>query len=71
MVCYLTIVIYVCTDPNKLQLCEYLFAGEGNDKVQAFKRWFWSIVEKMNSIERQELVGIKKTQIYNCHLSSR
>ncbi len=31
-------------------------SGEGGDKVQRFKRWFWSIVEKMNNVERQDLV---------------
>ncbi|XP_062606641.1 E3 ubiquitin-protein ligase UBR5-like isoform X3 [Saccostrea cucullata] len=31
-------------------------SGESNDKVQRFKRWFWSVVEKMNNHERQDLV---------------
>ncbi|XP_078331394.1 E3 ubiquitin-protein ligase UBR5-like isoform X2 [Crassostrea virginica] len=31
-------------------------SGENNDKVQRFKRWFWSVVEKMNNQERQDLV---------------
>lgn len=31
-------------------------SGEGNEKVQRFKRWFWSVVEKMNNYERQDLV---------------
>ncbi|CAG2184492.1 EDD1 [Mytilus edulis] len=30
-------------------------SGEGNDKVQRFKRWLWSVVEKMNNQERQDL----------------
>ena len=29
---------------------------EGGDKVQRFKKWFWSIVEKMSPSERQDLV---------------
>ncbi len=33
-------------------------SGEGGEKVQRFKRWFWSIVEKMSSSERQDLVGV-------------
>lgn len=33
-------------------------SGEGGEKVQRFKRWFWSIVEKMSSSERQDLVCI-------------
>ncbi|XP_055998190.1 E3 ubiquitin-protein ligase UBR5-like isoform X2 [Ostrea edulis] len=31
-------------------------SGENNDKVQRFKRWFWSVVEKMSNQERQDLV---------------
>ncbi|XP_017473114.1 PREDICTED: E3 ubiquitin-protein ligase hyd isoform X1 [Rhagoletis zephyria] len=31
-------------------------SSEGSDKLLKFKRWFWSIVEKMNSSERQDLV---------------
>lgn len=31
-------------------------SGENNDKVQRFKRWFWSVVEKMNNQERQDMV---------------
>ncbi|KAL8591738.1 hypothetical protein ACOMHN_032280 [Nucella lapillus] len=30
--------------------------GESSERVQRFKRWFWSVVEKMNNIERQDLV---------------
>ncbi|KAL9891475.1 E3 ubiquitin-protein ligase hyd isoform X1 [Glossina fuscipes] len=31
-------------------------SNEGSDKLLKFKRWFWSIVEKMNTLERQDLV---------------
>ncbi|XP_053381871.1 E3 ubiquitin-protein ligase UBR5-like [Mercenaria mercenaria] len=31
-------------------------SSESNEKVQRFKRWFWSVVEKMNNQERQDLV---------------
>ncbi|XP_052763231.1 E3 ubiquitin-protein ligase UBR5-like isoform X2 [Mya arenaria] len=31
-------------------------SGEGSEKVQRFKRWFWSVVEKMTNHERQDLV---------------
>lgn len=31
-------------------------SSEGADKLIKFKRWFWSIVEKMSTIERQDLV---------------
>lgn len=30
--------------------------GEGGEKLIKFKRWFWSLVEKMNPNERQDLV---------------
>lgn len=32
-------------------------AGENADKLLQFKRWFWSIVEKMSMTERQDLVS--------------
>lgn len=32
------------------------FAGENAEKLLQFKRWFWSIVEKMSMTERQDLV---------------
>lgn len=31
--------------------------GENADKLLQFKRWFWSIVEKMSMTERQDLVS--------------
>ncbi|XP_014675920.1 PREDICTED: E3 ubiquitin-protein ligase UBR5-like [Priapulus caudatus] len=31
-------------------------SGESGEKLLRFKRWFWSIVEKMNNQERQDLV---------------
>ncbi|XP_054747498.1 E3 ubiquitin-protein ligase hyd isoform X1 [Anastrepha obliqua] len=31
-------------------------SSEGSDKLLKFKRWFWTIVEKMNTSERQDLV---------------
>ena len=36
----------------------FVVTGEGGEKVQRFKKWFWSIVEKMNPSERQDLVII-------------
>ena len=33
-----------------------LASDEGGEKVIRFKRWFWAIVEKMNNMERQDLV---------------
>lgn len=38
----------------------YLFlfhTGENAEKLLQFKRWFWSIVEKMSMTERQDLVS--------------
>lgn len=32
-------------------------SGEPGDRLLKFKRWLWSIVEKMNNIERQDLVS--------------
>lgn len=31
-------------------------SGENAEKLLQFKRWFWSIVEKMSMTERQDLV---------------
>ncbi|XP_071962133.1 E3 ubiquitin-protein ligase UBR5-like [Antedon mediterranea] len=31
-------------------------SSEANDKLTRFKQWFWSIVEKMNNEQRQDLV---------------
>jgi E3 ubiquitin-protein ligase EDD1 len=31
-------------------------SSEGGEKVQRFKKWFWSIIEKMSPSERQDLV---------------
>ncbi|KAK6168099.1 hypothetical protein SNE40_021993 [Patella caerulea] len=31
-------------------------SGENGERVQRFKRWFWSVVEKMNNRERQDMV---------------
>ena len=33
------------------------FTGAGADKLLKFKKWFWSIVEKMSNTDRQDLVG--------------
>ena len=30
--------------------------GESPDRLVAFKRWLWSIVEKMTPLEKQDLV---------------
>lgn len=37
----------------------YIFSqiGENAEKLLQFKRWFWSIVEKMSMTERQDLVS--------------
>ena len=38
-----------------------VLTGEGGEKVQRFKKWFWSVLEKMTNIERQDLVSIYPT----------
>jgi E3 ubiquitin-protein ligase EDD1 len=46
-------------------------SGESTERLVKFKRWLWSIVEKMSHVERQDLVRIcrfcpfKNTQIRN------
>lgn len=32
-------------------------SSESGDKLLKFKRWLWSIVEKMSNVERQDLVS--------------
>lgn len=32
-------------------------SNESSDKLLKFKRWLWSVVEKMSNLERQDLVG--------------
>jgi len=39
-------------------------SGESNERLLKFKRWLWSIVEKMSHIERQDLVSTMK----DCHI---
>lgn len=34
-------------------------SSESGDKLLKFKRWLWSIVEKMSNVERQDLVSGK------------
>lgn len=35
-------------------------SGESSERLLKFKRWLWSIVEKMSHIERQDLVSTLK-----------
>ena len=41
-----------------MQRLVLLPTGESADKLLQFKRWFWSIVEKMSMTERQDLVNV-------------
>lgn len=42
------------------QTRDFIFpTGENADKLLQFKRWFWSIVEKMSMTERQDLVSLR------------
>lgn len=38
--------------------------GENADKLLQFKRWFWSIVEKMSMTERQDLVSLLTSRLF-------
>ena len=40
-------------------------SSESGDKLLKFKRWLWSIVEKMSNLERQDLVRLIMTFINN------
>lgn len=33
--------------------------GENTERINQFKKWFWSVLEKFNAVERQDLVRIK------------
>lgn len=35
-----------------------LFIGETSERINQFKKWFWSVLEKFNPIERQDLVRL-------------
>lgn len=41
-------------------------SSESSEKLLKFKRWLWSIVEKMTNIERQDLVIIAYGHL-KCH----
>jgi len=37
----------------------FLFSlGETPERINQFKKWFWSVLEKFNAVERQDLVSI-------------
>lgn len=40
-------------------------SSESSDKLIKFKRWLWSIVEKMSNVERQDLVSVKMEFLNN------
>lgn len=47
-------------------------SGEATEKLVKFKRWLWSIVEKMSHVERQDLVihvffSFSSSDIMCCH----
>lgn len=31
--------------------------GESSERINQFKKWFWSVLEKFNAVERQDLVS--------------
>ena len=34
-----------------------LSPGETTERINQFKKWFWSVLEKFNAVERQDLVS--------------
>ena len=36
-----------------------LLLGENSERINQFKKWFWSVLEKFNAVERQDLVRRK------------
>ena len=36
-----------------------LLLGETSERINQFKKWFWSVLEKFNAVERQDLVRRK------------
>jgi hypothetical protein len=34
-------------------------SGETSERINQFKKWFWSVLEKFNAVERQDLVRRK------------
>ena len=39
-------------------LMYHFHAGAGSEKLLKFKKWFWSILEKMPMAQRQDLVSL-------------
>lgn len=60
------------TQRNKeiLVVTVLLFTGAGSEKLLKFKKWFWSILEKMPMAHRQELVSYYSDRYRNKLLSS-
>lgn len=38
-------------------------SNESSEKLLKFKRWLWSVVEKMTNLERQDLVSSEKMSV--------
>ena len=43
-------------------------SSEGGEKLARFRRWFWSVVERMTNAERQDLVSRRFSTIFNLNL---
>lgn len=66
--CFLCTVLYRNSPPPSFfllvidevvhDLWSLLFSGAGAEKLLKFKKWFWSIVEKMSNSDRQDLVSV-------------
>ena len=45
------------------------YLGETSDRINQFKKWFWSVLEKFNAVERQDLVRMTSDICLKCLFS--
>lgn len=38
-------------------------SGETIERINQFKKWFWSVLEKFTAVERQDLVGVERCSV--------
>lgn len=41
-----------------------IYLDKNNELIEQFKGWFWSLVERMNNKERQDLVSVSVIAYY-------
>jgi len=44
---------------EKLTFFFLIELGETSERINQFKKWFWSVLEKFNAVERKDLVRKK------------